>query len=210
MGLVPARWGVGQMSLAAVCFAVIQLQTVLGSVTHRRAAGGPVFVDGQSAASFLSRSLLYNSWDFELVVPGNLERECYEEQCNYEEAREVFEDDQKTQAFWTDYVNKHESTPKVDVSGLVAGILAIVVTAVIATVLGVYCYKNKNKDRRRAPVRMAGDGLPAPEVVPLAEISAPPLPSYNDALTRSGQHDAPPPPYSGGAQSEPADPGDQQ
>lgn len=27
---------------------------------------------------------------------GNLERECYEEQCNIEEAREYFEDTQKT------------------------------------------------------------------------------------------------------------------
>lgn len=59
-------------------------------------AGDPVVVGKRSATSFLSRTLLYNSWDFELVVPGNLERECIEEQCNYEEAREVFEDDAKT------------------------------------------------------------------------------------------------------------------
>lgn len=59
-------------------------------------AGDPVVVDKHSATSFLSRTLLYNSMDFELVVPGNLERECIEEQCNYEEAREVFEDDAKT------------------------------------------------------------------------------------------------------------------
>ncbi|TSQ24026.1 Transmembrane gamma-carboxyglutamic acid protein 4 [Bagarius yarrelli] len=45
--------------------------------------------------SFLSRSLLYNSWDFELVTQGNLERECMEEICSYEEAREVFDDNQK-------------------------------------------------------------------------------------------------------------------
>lgn len=59
-------------------------------------AGDPVVVDKHSAASFLSRTLLYNHMDFELVVPGNLERECIEEKCNYEEAREVFEDDAKT------------------------------------------------------------------------------------------------------------------
>lgn len=46
----------------------------------------------QAAASFFSRSLLYNSWDFELVVADSLERECREEVCSYEEAREVFED----------------------------------------------------------------------------------------------------------------------
>lgn len=55
-----------------------------------------VLVDEESASSFLSRSLLYNSWDFELVVPDSLERECIEELCTYEEAREVFEDNAKT------------------------------------------------------------------------------------------------------------------
>ena len=48
-----------------------------------------------------------------------------------------------------------------------------------------------------APVRLALDGRPAPETVPLSGIIAPGLPSYNEALNRSGQHDAPPPPYSG-------------
>lgn len=55
-----------------------------------------MLVDEQSATSFLSRSLLYNSWDFELVVADSLERECVEEKCSYEEAREVFEDDTQT------------------------------------------------------------------------------------------------------------------
>lgn len=55
-----------------------------------------VFVNEESASSFLSRSLLYNSWDFELVVPDSLERECIEELCTYEEAREVFEDNTQT------------------------------------------------------------------------------------------------------------------
>lgn len=51
----------------------------------------PVFVDDGEANSFLGRHLLFNRFDFEIFVPGNLERECYEEVCNYEEAREVFE-----------------------------------------------------------------------------------------------------------------------
>lgn len=55
-----------------------------------------VFLEEKSAGSFLSRKLLYNSWDFELVTPGNIERECNEEICSYEEAREVFEDDKQT------------------------------------------------------------------------------------------------------------------
>ncbi|GAA6102506.1 transmembrane gamma-carboxyglutamic acid protein 2 [Tachysurus ichikawai] len=71
-----------------------------------------VFLHETSADSFLSRSLLYNSWDFELVTPGNLERECMEEICNYEEAREVFEDDQKTATFWKTYVSSHGKIQK--------------------------------------------------------------------------------------------------
>lgn len=152
------------------------------------------------ASSFLSRSLLYNSWDFELVVRDNLERECIEERCTYEEAREVFEDKVQTDAFWAKYIREY--APPVDVSGLVAGLVALLVSAVIAAVLGVYCYKTRHKSGRpQNPVRLAGDEHPAAEMVPLG-IVASGLPSYNEALTRSGQHDAPPPPYSGGAPSE--------
>lgn len=217
-----AKWGrsLGQFfaSMAALSVlwmnALSLLQVAHCSVKYRHASGDPVLVDEQAAASFLSRSLLYNSWDFELVVPGNLERECYEEVCNYEEAREVFEDDKKTEAFWAKYTHNQGSSPRVDVSGLVAGILAALVAVVIATVLGVYCYKAKKQAGQRsgqAPVRMEADGHPSvPEMVPLAGITAPGLPSYNDALNHSGQHDAPPPPYTGGVPSEPADPGDNQ
>uniref|UniRef100_A0A3Q4GBF5 Proline rich Gla (G-carboxyglutamic acid) 2 n=1 Tax=Neolamprologus brichardi TaxID=32507 RepID=A0A3Q4GBF5_NEOBR len=156
--------------------------------------GDPVLVDETEAASFLSRSLLYNSWDFELVVPGDMERECMEEICNYEEAREIFEDNAKTVMMFV----FEGSTNRLDVSGLVAGILAVLVSAVIVAVLGVYCYKAKKKGARRPPVQIAVDGhTSAPEMVPLGGITVPGLPSYNDALNHSGQHDAPPPPYSG-------------
>ncbi|XP_063759099.1 transmembrane gamma-carboxyglutamic acid protein 2 isoform X2 [Eleginops maclovinus] len=192
-------WAPGPALLALLAL----LQLTCCSVLSRPAQ---VLLEGQAASSFLSRSLLYNSWDFEIVVSDDLERECIEEQCSYEEAREVFEDDTQTKLFWKTY--SQEYAPRVDVSGLVAGILALLVVSAIATVLGIYCYKAKNKGGPRAPVRMAADGRPAPETVPLAGIMVPGLPSYNEALNRSGQHDAPPPPYSGGAPSEPADPGD--
>jgi hypothetical protein len=45
----------------------------------------------EQANAFLGRHLLANRFDFELFTPGNLERECFEEVCSYEEAREVFE-----------------------------------------------------------------------------------------------------------------------
>lgn len=173
------------------------------SVVYRHSPGDAVVLEEQAAHAFLSsRSLLYNSWDFEMVVKDNLERECIEEVCSYEEAREVFEDKVQTDNFWKSYTTGY--APKVDVSGLVAGILAVLVSAVIAIVLGIYCYKARNKGQGsgQAPVRLAADGRLAPEMVPLSGVPVPGLPSYNEALYRSGQHDAPPPPYSGGAPSE--------
>uniref|UniRef100_A0A665UFI2 Proline rich Gla (G-carboxyglutamic acid) 2 n=1 Tax=Echeneis naucrates TaxID=173247 RepID=A0A665UFI2_ECHNA len=168
-------------------------------------AGNPMLLNEQSATSFLSRSLLYNNWDFELLVSDNLERECYEEKCSYEEAREVFEDDtQMVMILLMTWFSRY--APPVDVSGLVAGIVAVLVSAIIATVLGIYIYQAKKKGG--VPVRMATDGHLAPEMVPLSAITAPGLPSYSEALNHSGQHDAPPPPYSGGAPSEPAAPED--
>uniref|UniRef100_A0A8C6WED0 Proline rich Gla (G-carboxyglutamic acid) 2 n=1 Tax=Neogobius melanostomus TaxID=47308 RepID=A0A8C6WED0_9GOBI len=190
---------------ALVWTALGLLQWARCSVIHRHAPdSGVLRLEQQEASSFLSRSLLYNSWDFELVVRDNLERECREELCSYEEAREVFEDDVQTDVFWKGYITDITGdAPPVDMSGLVAGLMALLVTAVIAAVLGVYCYKARHKTGSpQNPVRMAGDGRPAAEMVPLSGIVAPALPSYNEALTRSGQHDAPPPPYSGGAPSE--------
>ncbi|XP_028841122.1 transmembrane gamma-carboxyglutamic acid protein 2 isoform X2 [Denticeps clupeoides] len=190
----------GCLEIYVVCLSLLPL-TWSRVVQH----GHNVFLQDQWASSFLSRSLLYNKWDFELVTPGNLERECIEEVCNYEEAREIFEDDAKTQNFWSSYVNSHEQVTKVDVAGLVAGLVAVVVAALICTILFCYCYKNrvqKPRQQRGVPVQMATDGLPVPEAVPLSGPSAPRLPSYNEALNRSGQHDAPPPPYSGDVRPE--------
>uniref|UniRef100_A0A087XKV4 Protein Z, vitamin K-dependent plasma glycoprotein b n=1 Tax=Poecilia formosa TaxID=48698 RepID=A0A087XKV4_POEFO len=49
------------------------------------------------------RSKRANQFFLEEILQGNLERECYEELCNYEEAREVFENDEHTKSFWTIY-----------------------------------------------------------------------------------------------------------
>lgn len=42
------------------------------------------------------RSKRANQFLLEEILQGNLERECHEELCNYEEAREYFEDDART------------------------------------------------------------------------------------------------------------------
>ncbi|XP_043965606.1 coagulation factor VIIi [Gambusia affinis] len=62
-----------------------------------------VFVEKHEAASVLRRWRRANSGFLEEVKQGNLERECIEEICDYEEAREVFEDDQQTRNFWKTY-----------------------------------------------------------------------------------------------------------
>lgn len=53
-----------------------------------------VFIDEKTASQVI-RAKRANS-PFEELKQGNLERECVEEICNHEEAREVFESTDKT------------------------------------------------------------------------------------------------------------------
>ncbi|XP_060922890.1 prothrombin [Limanda limanda] len=63
-----------------------------------------VFLNSQRAAEVLVRSRRANHM-FEEMKPGNLERECVEEVCDHEEAREVFEQKEKTEKFWRKYLD---------------------------------------------------------------------------------------------------------
>ncbi|KAJ0062593.1 hypothetical protein NL108_018162 [Boleophthalmus pectinirostris] len=63
---------------------------------------GSVFVSRQQAQQVLVRSRRANSF-LEEMKKGNMERECVEERCDYEEAREIFEDVQQTDLFWAKY-----------------------------------------------------------------------------------------------------------
>ncbi|XP_070799282.1 coagulation factor X [Pituophis catenifer annectens] len=63
-----------------------------------------VFLKSKVANRFLQRTKRANSL-FEEFKPGNIERECYEERCSKEEAREAFEDQEKTENFWNGYVD---------------------------------------------------------------------------------------------------------
>ncbi|KAM7365845.1 hypothetical protein PAMP_016743 [Pampus punctatissimus] len=62
-----------------------------------------VFVEKHEASGVLHRRRRANSGFLEELKQGNLERECIEEICDYEEAREVFEDDDATRKFWLTY-----------------------------------------------------------------------------------------------------------
>ncbi|XP_023142748.3 coagulation factor IXa [Amphiprion ocellaris] len=69
---------------------------------------GLVFVSGQAADSVLRRHKRYNTGVFEEFLEGNLERECIEEVCDLEEARETFENDEKTMEFWAGYIDGNQ------------------------------------------------------------------------------------------------------
>lgn len=61
------------------------------------------FLSQSSASQFLSRQRRANSL-FEESKKGNLERECIEELCNKEEAREIFENQPETEYFYPMYL----------------------------------------------------------------------------------------------------------
>lgn len=55
-----------------------------------------VFIRRKAAHGVLTRAKRANSGWFEELKRGDLERECIEEKCSYEEAREVFEHTEAT------------------------------------------------------------------------------------------------------------------
>lgn len=66
-----------------------------------------VFLSASKANEVLVRWKRAGSYLLEEIFEGNLEKECYEEICVYEEAREVFEDDETTVCIPT--MNSHTS-----------------------------------------------------------------------------------------------------
>uniref|UniRef100_A0A3Q2R338 Coagulation factor IXa heavy chain n=1 Tax=Fundulus heteroclitus TaxID=8078 RepID=A0A3Q2R338_FUNHE len=62
-----------------------------------------LFLEPQEAHGVLVRTRRYNSGWFEELKLGDLERECLEEICSFEEAREVFEHTEMTNEFWKRY-----------------------------------------------------------------------------------------------------------
>ncbi|XP_030056733.1 prothrombin [Microcaecilia unicolor] len=61
-----------------------------------------VFLERPKALTILQRHRRANNM-FEEWMKGNLERECYEEVCSYEEAYEVSDDKRKADLFWASY-----------------------------------------------------------------------------------------------------------
>uniref|UniRef100_A0A2K5Z262 Vitamin K-dependent protein Z n=1 Tax=Mandrillus leucophaeus TaxID=9568 RepID=A0A2K5Z262_MANLE len=62
-----------------------------------------LFLPASKANDVLARWKRAGSYLLEELFEGNLEKECYEEICTYEEAREVFENEVVTDEFWRRY-----------------------------------------------------------------------------------------------------------
>ncbi|NWI64247.1 TMG4 protein, partial [Todus mexicanus] len=174
-----------------------------------------VFTSAKEANLFIGRHLLNNRFDFEAFTSDNLERECFEELCNYEEAREIFEDTDKTMEFWKDYSTKgpkikigNETLQKINVTGLLISLVATGVLLVIIVLLIFYCCKSRCKSRQppgyldyRRRRHSSSSIFRRHEEISLSPL--PPgtddsgLPTYEQAVTSDGQHNVPPPPYPG-------------
>nr|XP_057936301.1 coagulation factor IX isoform X3 [Doryrhamphus excisus]XP_057936303.1 coagulation factor IX isoform X3 [Doryrhamphus excisus] len=71
-------------------------------------AESTVFLQRSTAGQILhpsTRRRRGNSNLLEELFPGDLERECYEENCSQEEAAEIFQSQEKTLEFWFRYTN---------------------------------------------------------------------------------------------------------
>ncbi|XP_051846507.1 vitamin K-dependent protein Z [Antechinus flavipes] len=64
----------------------------------------PVFWPASKANEVMVRAKRARTFILEEILKGNLERECFEEICVYEEAREVFENNENTNSFWSQYM----------------------------------------------------------------------------------------------------------
>ncbi|XP_061635440.1 transmembrane gamma-carboxyglutamic acid protein 1 [Phyllopteryx taeniolatus] len=114
---------------------------------------GSVFLSADAAHSVLRR-LPRANFLLEEMKQGNIQRECREEICTYEEAREAFENDEKTRRFWEEYVR--ESSPSGGLESVVGGVhslylivpLLTVVFIVVAVAVVVFCCHSRKRSPR--------------------------------------------------------------
>ncbi|XP_073914071.1 transmembrane gamma-carboxyglutamic acid protein 2 isoform X3 [Castor canadensis] len=172
------------------------------SASGEQDQGPEVFLGTPEAQSFLGshrRIPRANHWDLELLTPGNLERECHEERCSWEEAREFYEDNTMTERFWESYIyNGKGGRGRVDVAGLAVGLTSGILLIVLAG-LGAFWYLHHRRGRGRSQHSSPQETVlssPLSPPTPLTPPQPPGLPTYEQALEASGVHDAPPPPYS--------------
>ncbi|XP_030640785.1 transmembrane gamma-carboxyglutamic acid protein 1 [Chanos chanos] len=116
---------------------------------------GSVFLPSDEAHSLLRR-LPRANYFLEEMKQGNIQRECREEICTYEEAREAFENDEKTRRFWEEYVRESSPSGGSHNSGgvnslyLVLPLLLVLLLVTAISVAAWRCYSRRRA--KRSPV----------------------------------------------------------
>ncbi|XP_029924924.1 transmembrane gamma-carboxyglutamic acid protein 3 [Myripristis murdjan] len=113
------------------------------------------FLDGRDAHSILKRFPRANGF-LEEFRQGNIERECGEESCSFEEANEVFENKERTMEFWktrsvyTVSSNGEGRSERADTVYMVVPLLGVALLIIIALFLLWRCQLQKATRRRPA------------------------------------------------------------
>ncbi|XP_029304633.1 transmembrane gamma-carboxyglutamic acid protein 3 [Cottoperca gobio] len=113
------------------------------------------FLDGNGAHSILKRFPRANGF-LEELRQGNIERECGEESCSFEEANEVFENKERTMEFWktrsiyTVSSNSEGRSERADTVYMVVPLLGVALLIIIGLFLLWRCQLQKATRRRPA------------------------------------------------------------
>ncbi|XP_070700290.1 transmembrane gamma-carboxyglutamic acid protein 3 [Pempheris klunzingeri] len=113
------------------------------------------FLNGKDAHSILKRFPRANGF-MEELRQGNIERECGEESCSFEEANEVFENKEKTMEFWktrsvyTVSSNSEGRSERADTVYMVVPLLGVALLIIIGLFLLWRCQLQKATRRRPA------------------------------------------------------------
>ncbi|KAG7515592.1 Transmembrane gamma-carboxyglutamic acid 3 [Solea senegalensis] len=113
------------------------------------------FLDGRDAHSVLKRFPRANGY-LEELRQGNIERECGEESCSFEEANEVFENKERTMEFWktrgayTVSSNNEGRSERADTVYMVVPLLGVALLIIIGLFILWRCQLQKATRRRPA------------------------------------------------------------
>ncbi|XP_029551443.1 transmembrane gamma-carboxyglutamic acid protein 1-like [Salmo trutta] len=155
-----------------------------------------VFLPSDLANTVLRRLRRDNGYLLEEIRQGNIQRECREEICTYEEAREAFENDEKTQQFWEEYVR--ESSGGQQLEGRVHSLYLILPLLLVLLISGVAitvwrCHSRKRSERNPALGHSHRD--PTLSLISMDQLSvnsSPADPGSEVTSTRGGRGDPPP------------------
>uniref|UniRef100_UPI00358F9E90 transmembrane gamma-carboxyglutamic acid protein 2-like n=1 Tax=Myxine glutinosa TaxID=7769 RepID=UPI00358F9E90 len=179
-----------------------------------------VFITEREARNFVVKShkKRSNFGEFELFARSNLERECIEEVCVYEEAHEFFEDDEATRKYLADLKDKKMGKRGSQLPMMI-GITFFVACCLLFISIGLYYYcKQKRKyssrnktSREQVPMTRQDPRYPGTRPEDTSDAPGPlrGLPSYEDVMIASGgPHDLLPPDYPGSPTHQPGQPDD--